>query len=123
MRVRDGEFIPSLIIETHQISPEALRAQRLAELKDIAEYRARRLQSYKNWSDPVKRAERIQKAQEELIAARKIWADMLTHDLKKLEMHMPSDAEKFQNKIMVRVLEKASPYKPWWRRFWDWLTG
>ena len=123
MRLRDGEFVPSLVIETHQISPEALRAQRQAELKDIAEYRARRLQAYKEWSDPVKRAERIEKAQEELRIAKEIWEEMLAQDLNKLEMHMPSEVDKFENKILVRVLEKASNRKPWWRRMIDWLKG
>lgn len=40
-----------------QISPEAFKAQRMAELKDIAEWRARHLQYVKDWSDPVKRAQ------------------------------------------------------------------
>ena len=38
------------------LSPEAQRAQRLAELKDIAEYKRRHLEAIKAWSDPNKRA-------------------------------------------------------------------
>lgn len=38
------------------ISPEAYRAQRMAELQQLANYRARKLKRYQEWSDPEKRA-------------------------------------------------------------------
>lgn len=40
-----------------QLSPEVQRAQRMAELEQLAKYRALKLQKIKDWSDPVKRAE------------------------------------------------------------------
>lgn len=123
MRIREGEFVPSLVMEAYQINPEAVRAQRMAELKDIAEYRARRLQAIKDWSVAEKRETIQRKAQEELRIAKDLWTHMVAEDLNKLEMHMPSDADKFANKILVRVLEKATPHKPWWRKVLDWLTG
>lgn len=39
------------------LSPEAYRAQRQAELEQMAKYRHMKLQIYKDWADPVKRAE------------------------------------------------------------------
>ena len=39
-----------------ELNPEYICAQRMAELKDLAEYRMRHLQAIKEWSDPVKRA-------------------------------------------------------------------
>ena len=51
------------------IDPEVAKAQKMQELKDLAEWRARHLQQIKEWSDPVKRAERQAKTQAELQAA------------------------------------------------------
>lgn len=45
------------------LSEETIRAQRLAELKDIAEWRAKRLQAIKDWSEPKAVAERAEKYQ------------------------------------------------------------
>lgn len=58
------------------ISPEALRAQRLAELNDLAEWRQRHLRQIKEWSDPEKREKKIAKAKAEEEAARKITVEM-----------------------------------------------
>lgn len=38
------------------ISPEVAKAQRMAELEQIAKYRRLKLQQYQDWSDPVKHA-------------------------------------------------------------------
>lgn len=41
-----------------QISPEVERAQRLQELKDVAEWKARRMASYRSWVTPDAVAQR-----------------------------------------------------------------
>lgn len=58
------------------ISPEAMKAQRMAELEQMAKYRSIRIQQYKDWSNPVKRE--IIKAQyaKDEIECRKLMADI-----------------------------------------------
>lgn len=41
--------------QMEQVSPEVHKAQRMAELEQIAKYRALKLQKYKDWADPVLR--------------------------------------------------------------------
>lgn len=53
-----------------QLSPEVIRAQRQAELADLAKFRARHMQAYKDWTDPVKRAALIVKTEAESEKAR-----------------------------------------------------
>lgn len=48
--------IPGIYFSAFELSPETIKAQRLAELKDLAEYRQRHLKAIQDWSDPVKRA-------------------------------------------------------------------
>lgn len=58
------------------ISPEAFKAQRMAELEQMARYRAMRLQHYKDWADPVKRKIIQTKFKAEEIEARKKLPDI-----------------------------------------------
>lgn len=63
--MRTNEFTG--IYHMHEeLSPEAFKAQRMAELEQIAKYRAARLKQFQEWADPVKRAERQQQAAWEL---------------------------------------------------------
>ena len=52
MRIED---VPGFYFHMEQISPEVRHAQRMAELKQMAAYRALRLQAYKDWADTEKR--------------------------------------------------------------------
>ena len=59
-----------------QLNVETIRAQRMAELANIAAYRALRLQAYKDWSIPEKR-EKIQAIyKRELFDAKEIYKAM-----------------------------------------------
>lgn len=49
-------------------SPAAVGAQFMAEQRNLAVYRAKKLQAYKDWADPKKREE-IQAKQKEIEAA------------------------------------------------------
>src|SRR4051812_47370010 len=105
----------SFVIKLDAISPEVERAQRMAELKDVAEYRARRLKAYQEWSDPIKRAQIQAKHAEELKQARESWDRQVAQDAKKLEMHMPKVS--FADRIMVRVIERPKVKPSLWQRF------
>ncbi len=52
-----------------QISPEAAREQRMAELNNLATYRSQRIAAYMAWSKPDAIAERQKKHDEEAAAA------------------------------------------------------
>lgn len=55
MRIAE-EYALSMFAQ-EQLSAEVIRAQRMAELEQIAKYRALKIQKYKEWADPEKRAE------------------------------------------------------------------
>ena len=48
--------LTGIIHHMEAISPEAQKAQVMAEMEQLAKYRAKRLQQYKDWSNPMKRA-------------------------------------------------------------------
>lgn len=48
------------------LSPDVLRAQKMAELRNQAAYNAAKLQMYKDWADPEKRAAMQADAKREL---------------------------------------------------------
>lgn len=48
------------------LSPEVIKAQRIAEIENIAKYRAIKLQKYKDWADSEKRAAMQAEAKREL---------------------------------------------------------
>lgn len=108
-------------------SAEAFRAQRMAELEQMAKYRALKLQQYKDWSDPIKRA----------AFQAKIKADEAIAKVELREM-FKGDPDIEYAKIAVRPLTeeqvltfKMSPlYKippnisqTRWQRLWRWLRS
>lgn len=118
MRVTDP--IPGIIHEARVMDIETLRAQRQQELKDIAEWRMRRLQQIIDWSDPVKREQRKAQAALEREQAEKIWAQQVAEDRTRLQMHEPKVP--FADRIMMTVITKAPGSRiPWWRRLLAWL--
>lgn len=89
-----------------EISPEAIRAQRMAELNDLAKYRARRLRFYMDWADPVMRA----KLQEET-AAQEHFARTLYEQRepdKMTSLHLFADA------VKITPIFKPVPKKRSW---------
>lgn len=66
-------------MQHEDISPEVFKAQRMAELEQIARYREKRLAQFKAWSDPIQRAQILanmgaedQRARE-LVAGKTVW--------------------------------------------------
>lgn len=90
-----------------ELDPEAFTAQRQAELRDLAEYRARHLREIMRWSDPVFRAQRKADAEHALLEARKIYETM--------EKRKDEDAQRWANLVRLRVLPPAR------RSRWKWL--
>ena len=118
MRIREHSI--GIVSQFDAISPEVERAQRMAELKNIAEYRARRLQAYRDWANPIKRAELQAKHQQELKQAREIWEAQLKEDHRRLQMHEPKTT--YAETISMRVLTKCpGKSKPWYQRLLDWF--
>lgn len=108
------------IFAQEQLSAEVIRAQRLAELEQLAKYRAQKLQKYKDWADPIKRAE----MQAEYENERKIGVTILEDKNKELVNY--EERLKYYQDIGIRegvkplkVNEKApvkEKKKPWYRR-------
>ena len=59
-----------------QLNVETIRAQRMAELANIAAYRALKLQAYKDWSDTEKREKLQASYRLELASAKEIYKAM-----------------------------------------------
>lgn len=108
-----------IIIQHEAISPEVVRAQRLAELKDIAEYRARHLKAIQDWSDPVKR----KKIQDEHAAAeRAAREEMAGKDIDPYRVRTVKN-QTFIAPLTFKVTPIVKPLlkRPWWRRLLDWF--
>ncbi len=125
-----------IFIQHEAISPEVQRAQRMAELKDIAEYRARHLKYITDWSDPVKRA-KIQAEQAAAQAAARASLDGKYIDdyrvrkiaegrfvnpgaIDRPRFHMGPIPERVSD-FKITPLVKERPKLSWWRRLLAWL--
>jgi hypothetical protein len=65
--------VPGIHFNMFELSPEVIRAQRQAELENLAKYRAQKLESYTKWSDPVEGAKwRDEIAKEETVSREKL---------------------------------------------------
>lgn len=121
MRLTDP--VPGIIFEVQSISPEVERAQRLAELKDIAEYRQRHLKYIQEWSDPIKRAAKQAQYAKELEEAKIIFATQIAEDAKRWEMHKPLDKDRFAQYVAIRMLGKPPVKLKWYQKILAWFRG
>lgn len=104
-----------------QLSPEVMRAQRQAELENIAKYRAERLQFYLDWSDPEKRA----KLQAEHAAGEKAAREEMTGKYIDDYRVRTVKNEVFLEGLQLKVNEVSYPppvKRTWWRRICDWVA-
>jgi len=68
---------PEFVIQADfQLPVETIRAQRMAELANIAAYRALKLQAYKDWSNTEKREKLQELYKRELYSAKEIYKAM-----------------------------------------------
>lgn len=116
-------------MNVNQINPEVERAQRQAELKDMMEWRGRRLAAYKAWSQPEAVAERKAKHEAEAAAALELGQQMaivakqqmldkkLDEEMRKLDLGPKQIASEAMSKIKItRVIKPSAAKIPWWRR-------
>lgn len=104
-----------------QISPETFQAQRLQELRDVAEWRGRRIAAYKAWSDPKAIAER--KAAHEKDAAAALERGQRLAELARAQQQEVKESRpKLQGISVVTVLTPI-PRTSWWQRFLAWLKS
>ncbi len=89
------------------LDPDTIRAQRMAELQDLAEYRARRLKAYQEWALAEKRCEIQAKAIEEEMVARKA--------VEGKTVYLPARL-KLDDLVTVVELHKGKPKRSWWAR-------
>lgn len=93
-------------------TPEAMKAQRQAELEQMAKYRSKRLQEYKDWSEPVKREAKKEAFRKEEEKCRPLMANIPAEQVavqtgKRLEV----------TKMIFKPLPKLS----FWQKMKRWL--
>lgn len=100
--------------QADMISPEAFKAQRMAELRQLARYRAEKLQKYIDWSNPEKRAELQQQLKMELEEAQE---QVETMDISPHMVFRELDAL-----MKIKPLIKPLPPKKKWYQYQWMLT-
>ena len=92
----------------------------MAELKNIAEYRARRMDAYRAWVDPAAIAKR--KLEHEEAAAAALEAGMTLSKIAQEQMASKKLDEEVKAHFKISPLTRATP-KPrrWWQRLLDWF--
>ncbi len=119
--------IPGVLEQAFQLSPEAAKAQREAEMLNAHRYRAERMKQYKDWSDPEKRAQRLAQAAEEFEQAKKVWADEDFQKRREEQVKAFARASfPFAEQLKVTPIFKAAPTeasKPWYKRLLNHMKG
>lgn len=105
---------PGIHFNMFQISPEVMRAQRQAELEQIAKYRAIKIAKYQKWSDPIEgekwRAEIKAEEQESRKELHKIPADLISVRTKDANVPFP-----FEMKPLLKPQPSAVTQTRWAR--------
>jgi hypothetical protein len=112
--MRPDYAFPSVVDQAFQLSPEAAKAQKEAELRDLAEWRARHLKEIIAWSDPVKREAKKALAKQEEEFGRGL-LDTIPSDLLAVRT-----GKSLSERVTIREIFKASP-KGWFDRVLDWI--
>lgn len=109
------DIVPGLFHYQEAASREAQMAQHMAELEQLAKYRAKKIQFYKDWSDTLKREALQAQARVDELAAQQIAA-----------MKLVEDPFYFHNKKPPMTLNLTPLIKPRptrWQRFKAWICG
>lgn len=129
------DFIPSFVSQMDRIDPAVERAQRMAELEQIAKYRKRKLQHYLDWSDPEKRAKKQAEIQADIEEAYRIANERAAKDpnyinslrISKTGRHIGLSGylpiyEPLDKRIKITEIHKISPGKlKWYQRIMKWF--
>lgn len=115
-----NDLTPGIFSQFESLSPEVIKAQRMAELEAIAKYRAERLQAYIDWSNPEKRAKLQAEHAAGEKAAREAMAGKFIDDYRVRTVKQ----DVFVGKLLpVKELLKPAPRLSWWQRLLEWLRG
>lgn len=91
-------------------------AQRMQELKDVAEFRKRHLQRVMDWADPVKRAvikeEYAKRESEDRLKLKDIPAELVS---------VRSFSPQLNLRLITRPLGEVKPTR--WKRFKTWISA
>lgn len=122
--------LPGIYWHMDVISPEAFKAQRMAELKDLAEFRARHLKAIQDWSDPVKRAEIQAKYKVDEAEGKKQFAEMFkdkegpaAEEAYALIAVQKDVGPNFRLKMIEKVKASLVPKPTRFQKFVKWLRG
>lgn len=118
IRELDG---PGIHFNMFQLDPAVIRAQRQAELENIAKYRAQRLASYKKWSDPIegpKWREEIKKEEQE---CRKE-LDKISADLIAVRTRPKNEPFPFEMKPLLKPTTQSAVTQTKWTRIKSWFA-
>jgi len=110
---------PSVIEQAYQLSPEAAKAQREAEMLNAHRYREERMKVYKEWSTP----EAMKARQEEQAKAAPL---ALVRVVEEMKYRYEAKGPKHMEQIGVTEIIKAAPTKaskPWFKRLIAHMTG
>ena len=125
-------------------SPEAIKAQRQADLKGIAEWRQRKLHAYQDWADPVKREAIQMQAKMDLSEACMIARERQDADphymeslMNRKDVKMAFNPETGKNEQAepifakledrIKITPKAAPIVPpklaWYQKILNWFLA
>lgn len=104
--MRLNEFDSGYISMFEDLSPEVVRAQRLAELEQMARYRALRLAQYQAWANEDTRADIRAHYMVDEAAARATWRP---------EKEEPK-LMRLEDRITIREIHRPRQKVSWWRR-------
>ena len=107
-------------MQHEDLSPEVIRAQRMAELEQMAKYRYAKMEAYRDWADPVKRAAMKMRAEAEALAARNKMAGKLVDDYRV----RPKDAwmlDDWHHKVLITPITKPVIKTRWYQFILDWF--
>ncbi len=107
--------LPGIIMNVDQISPEVERAQRLQELKDVAEWKARRMAAYRNWVTPEAVAER-QREYELAAAAALEQGRAMAAEARRQQLEAKLEKSLKPSFNISAPYVKEQPKLNWWRK-------
>lgn len=106
MRINESAAIYSAYDD---LDVEVIRAQRMAELEQMARYRARRLAQFTAWSDELQRETIKANMRVEEAKARQSMAGKTVYLPPKL---------KLEEMVAITLVDKPKAKRPWWK-IWD----
>lgn len=120
MDMRNDSHFPSVIEQSMEMDPEVLRAQRMQEIKDLAEWRSRRLIAYKEWSDPKKREAKKAAYEKDMEDGKAKLADIIKDEKFHEKFQETFGVMNGKSTFQIKEIANESPLQretnPWYKR-------